>query len=175
MSEMAAMELGDHVGRMYRVALRIVGDANDAHDIVQDACVKALRNVARFDGRAAPATWLYRITVNCARDYLRAQRRIIRDDVSMNDEITGMLAAAETTPSAKAERRELYDIASTLVESLPDDCRSAFILTQLDGYSYDDAAIIENQPRGTMASRVFRAKKILLEQMNAHIDGRIQS
>lgn len=175
MSETAAMALGDHVSRMYRVALRMVGDANDAHDIVQDACVKALRNIDRFDGRATPATWLHRITVNCARDHLRARRRIKRDDVSMNDDITGILAAAESPPSAKAERRELYDIASTLVKSLPDDCRSAFILTQLDGYSYDEAAIIENQPRGTMASRVFRAKKILLEQMNARIDGRAQS
>ena len=95
MSETVAMELGDNVGRMYRVALRIVGDANDAHDIVQDACVKALRHIDRFDGRATPATWLHRITVNCARDHLRAQRRTVRDDVSMNDEITGMLAATE--------------------------------------------------------------------------------
>ena len=175
MDKMPADQLSDHVPRMYRVALRIVGNSDEAHDIVQDACVKALRNIDRFDGRATPATWLHRITVNCARDHLRAQRRINRDDVSMNDEIAGMLAGAESPASAKTERRELYDIASTLVKSLPDDCRSAFILTQLDGYSYDEAAIIENQPRGTMASRVFRAKKILLEQMNARIDGRTQS
>lgn len=170
-----AGQLSDHVPRMYRVALRIVGDLDEAQDIVQDACVKALRRMGSFDGRAALATWLHRITVNCARDHLRAQRRAVRNGVSMNDEIAGMLTATQLLPSDKAERRELHDIASTLVKSLPDDCRIAFTLTQLDGYSYDEAAIIEDQPRGTMASRVFRAKKILLEQMNARIDGRAQS
>ena len=95
--------------------------------------------------------------------------------MNINDEIMGMLAATEAMPWVSAEKRELHGIAVALVESLPDDCRAAFILTQLDGYSYDDAAIIENQPRGTMASRVFRAKKMLLEQMNARMDGRTQS
>ena len=172
MSETVTMELSEHVPRMYRVALRVVGDADEAHDIVQNACVKALRRMGSFNGHAALATWLHRITVNCARDYLRAQRRTVRNDLSMNDEIVGMLTATQSQPCDKAERRELYDIASALVESLPDDCRGAFTLTQLDGYSYDEAAVIENQPRGTMASRVFRAKKLLLEQMNAQIGGR---
>jgi RNA polymerase sigma-70 factor (ECF subfamily) len=90
-------------------------------------------------------------------------------------ELAGMVAAVRSSPALNAERRELYEIAYDAVESLPDDCRIAFILTQLDGYSYDEAAAIEAQPRGTMASRVYRAKKILLEQMNARINERAQS
>ena len=66
-------------------------------------------------------------------------------------------------------------MARRLVDQLPDDCRLAFALTQLDGYSYDEAAEIEGRPRGTMASRVYRAKRILLKKMHAHIDGRANS
>jgi RNA polymerase sigma-70 factor (ECF subfamily) len=76
-----------------------------------------------------------------------------------------MLIALETSPADCAERGELYQIASTLVTALPEDCRTAFVLTQLDGYSYDEAAAIQQEPRGTIASRVHRARRILLEQM----------
>ena len=169
-----AAELGDHVPQMYRVALRILGRTEKACDVVQDACLKALRGAGTFDGRAALATWLYRVTTNCALDHMRHQQRAKHQEVPLG-ELAGMVAAVRSSPSLSAERRELYEIARDAVESLPDDCRVAFILTQLDGYSYDEAAAIEGQPRGTMASRVFRAKKILLEQMNARISERAQS
>ena len=82
-----------------------------------------------------------------------------------------MLTSLESIPADRAERGELYRIASTLVARLPDDCRTAFILTQLDGYCYDEAAAIAGEPRGTIASRVFRARKILIGQMSHHRDG----
>ena len=173
MNNSPAGELSNHVPRMYRVALRMVNDADEAHDVLQDACVKALRNMDGFDGRATLATWLHRITINCVRDYIRKRQRTAQRTHDMDSEVIGMLAADEITPSAWAEKRELYTIATAAVKSLPDDCRSAFILTQLDGYSYDEAAAIENQPRGTVASRVYRAKKILLEQVNARTGGRV--
>lgn len=174
MAQALAEQLSDHVPQMYRVALRILGRTEKACDVVQDACLKALRGAGTFDGRAALASWLYRVTTNCALDHLRRQRRATHQQVPLG-ELAGMVAAVGASPSLSAERRELYKIARDVVESLPDDCRIAFILTQLDGYSYDEAAAIEGQPRGTMASRVFRAKKILLEQMNARIDERAQS
>jgi RNA polymerase sigma-70 factor (ECF subfamily) len=155
---------------MFRVALRILGDADAAQDVVQDACLKGLRAVTEFNGRASLVTWLHRITVNCARDRLRAERRETRDRVPLDAEIAGALATLETSPPTNAERSELYQIAVTLVEALPEDCRESFILTQMDGYSYDEAAEIEGRPRGTVASRVNRAKRILLEQLGAQID-----
>ena len=63
------------------------------------------------------------------------------------------------------EQAEMCRLAMELVETLPEDCRAAFVLTQLDGFSYDEAALIEDQPRGTIASRVFRAKKLLLAEL----------
>ena len=170
MAQTLAERLTDHVPQMYRVALRILGETEEARDVVQDACLKALRGAGTFDGRAALASWLYRITTNCALDHLRRQRRTTGQQVSAG-KLAGMLAAMGACPCLSVERRELYEIARDAVESLPDDCRSAFVLTQLDGYSYDDAAVIENQPRGTMASRVYRAKKLLQEQIGARTRG----
>lgn len=172
MTQPDAGDLGLHVPRMYRVALRILGDADRAEDVVQEACVRALRGMSRFDGRAALATWLHRITVNCALMHLRHRRRAGSRQVDLDDELAGLAAVLDAAPSSAAERHELYRIAAAMVEDLPDDCRRAFVLTQLDGYSYDEAAAIEGEPRGTVASRVYRAKKILLDQLAAQTGGR---
>ena len=165
-----ADQISLHVPRMYRVAYRLLADGERARDAVQEACVKALDKADTFDGRAQLASWLHRITVNCAMDALRASAR--RTDAQGPGADRPAEDEAAVSPAQLAETRELSDIAWRLLEKLPEDCRAAFALTQLDGYSYDEAAAIEGQPRGTLASRVFRAKRILLEQMNAHIDGR---
>ena len=171
MSQVPDADLTAHVPRIYRVALRMMGRADDAREVVQEACLKALRAAGGFDGRAALATWLHRITVNCARDHLRKRQRTARDHVPLDAELGGMLTSLEASPADRAERGELYRIASTLVARLPDDCRTAFVLTQLDGYSYDEAAAIAGEPRGTIASRVYRARKILIGQMSHPRDG----
>lgn len=173
MSETLTQELASHVSRMYRVALRIVGSVDAAQDVAQEACVKALRGAEKFDGRAALATWLHRITVNCAHDHLRKSRRSDRGWADWDNETIGMLTMLEASPAKRAERNETYRLALTLVAKLPEDCRSAFMLTQLDGYTYDEAAAIENLSRGTVASRVYRARQILMEQMNDHLAGEV--
>ena len=173
MGETLASQLGTHASRMYRVALRIVGSVDAAQEVAQDACVKALRAAEEFDGRAALVTWLHRITVNCAHDYLRKDRRADRGRTDWDSGAMGMLAVLEAGPAERAEQNEMYRLALTLVAKLPDDCRSAFMLTQLDGYTYDEAAAIENLSRGTVASRVYRARQILMEQMNDHLAGEV--
>jgi RNA polymerase sigma-70 factor (ECF subfamily) len=188
-------QIGLHVPRMYRVAFRMLADADKAHDAVQDACVKALAGMGRFNGQATLATWLHRITVNCAKDAIRSETRKENAHQAHAKQVLhaagisrrpapgphgqaghGVEAVSPAgTPAQQAEQRELSNLAWRLLEDLPDDCRLAFALTQLDGYSYGEAAEIEGLPRGTIASRVFRAKKILLDQMNAHIDGSAKS
>jgi RNA polymerase sigma-70 factor (ECF subfamily) len=158
---------------MYRVALRIVGSTEAAQEVAQDACVRALRGAEQFDGRAALATWLHRITVNCARDHLRKSRQIDRGRTDWDSGTMGMLTVLEAGPAKQAEQNETYRLAMGLVAALPEDCRSAFVLTQLDGYTYDEAAAIENLSRGTVASRVYRARQILMEQMNHHLAGEV--
>jgi RNA polymerase sigma-70 factor, ECF subfamily len=166
--ETLAAEIASHVSRMYRVALRIVGSVDAAQEVAQDACVKALRGAETFDGRSALATWLHRITVNCAHDHLRKSGRVDRGRSDWDSDTMGMLTVLDAGPAEHAEQSELYHLALKLVAALPDDCRSAFVLTQLDGYTYDEAATIEDLPRGTIASRVCRARKLLMEQTNHH-------
>lgn len=152
--------------RMYRVALRIVGSAEAAREVLQDACVKALEGAPKSNGLSAPATWLHCITVNCARDHLRKDRQRMRARADWDGDAADLVTLPEDTPAGRAEHSELYDLALTLVAALPHDCRSSFVLTQLDGYSYDEAAALEAVPRGTVASRVYRARRILLEQLS---------
>jgi RNA polymerase sigma-70 factor (ECF subfamily) len=166
MKEALAKELTTCAARMYRVALRIVGSTDAAEDVTQDACVKALRNASQFDSRAALATWLHQITVNCAHDHLRKSRQMDRARDDLDHDTTGLLAMLEAGPAQRAEQAEMYRLAMALIAKLPEDCRSAFLLTQLDGYTYDEAAAIENLSRGTVASRVHRARQKLMEQMD---------
>lgn len=173
MRETIAGELGGHVARMYRVALRIVGSKDTAQEIAQDACVKALRGADKFDGRAAVATWLHRITVNCAHDRMRKDRRAHEGTLAGDHDVAGAQTAVEAGPAERAERSDTYRLALSLLAKLPDDCRSAFVLTQLDGYTYDEAAAIENLARGTIASRVYRARQILMEQIAERLGGEI--
>ena len=173
MNETPAQQIGLHVPRMYRVAYRMLADADRANDVVQEACAKALARVGAFDGRAQLATWLHRITVNCATDAIRSEARGDSARDRLRVESAGREPAG--SPADRVEARELSDLAWRLLDGLPEDCRTAFALTQLDGYSYDEAAQIADEPRGTIASRVYRAKKILLDQMNAHIEGRAKS
>lgn len=163
----------DHLPRMYRVALRIVGNPDEAEDVVQDACVKSLRGWDGFHGQCALITWLHRITVNCARDHLRRRRR--GDKVGrMEDPSTIAIDERVAAPGSSVDSGALCDRVREMVNRLPDDCRAAFIMTQLDGYRYDAAASLLKLPRGTVASRVFRAKRLLLEQLGDQIDEVVQ-
>jgi RNA polymerase sigma-70 factor, ECF subfamily len=171
MMETLNAEIAGHLSRMYRVALRMVGSVDVAQEVAQDACVKALHGAKSFDGRAALATWLHRITVNCAHDRLRKNRQRDRGRTHWDNDAMGTLTVLEAGPATRAEQNETYRLALGLIAKLPDDCRSAFMLTQLDGYTYDEAAAIESISRGTVASRVYRARQILMEQMNHHCAG----
>ena len=172
MTDGTTHELTQQVPRMYRVALRVVADADVAQDVVQEACVRALQKLDSFQGRSSLATWLHRITVNCANDALRSNARRRQG----HSELLALPATvvSENNPADAAEQRELFGLAWRALDGLPPECRQAFALTQLDGYSYDQAGEIEDQPRGTMASRVWRAKKILLEQMKTRMDVRTE-
>jgi RNA polymerase sigma-70 factor, ECF subfamily len=171
--EMLTTEIAGQLPRMYRVALRIVGNTDSAQEVAQDACVKALRGAERYDGRAALATWLHRITVNCAHDHLRKSRQMERGRIGLDGDTLGMLTMLDAGPAKRAEQNETYRHALSLIAALPDDCRAAFMLTQMDGYTYDEAAAIENLSRGTVASRVYRARQILMEQMNHYRAGEV--
>lgn len=166
------VDLIAHVPRMRRVALRLLGDPDEADEVVQDACLRAVRSFATFNGQAKISTWLHRIVTRCALDRIRARRKQTqRGELWEQDALPNLLAHASEGPFEQTQRRELCAILEAAMLRLPDDCRDAFALTQLDGYSYDEAAQIEGLPRGTIASRVYRAKRILMGQLCGLFDG----
>jgi RNA polymerase sigma-70 factor (ECF subfamily) len=166
MAILSTHQIGEQVPRMYRVALRIMGDCDKANDVVQDACLSALETSSGFAGHGSVAGWLYWITVRCA---LAAMRDQHRQQQAYDAVLAEGPPPGPFSPAVQAEQEEAFRLAWRLLAELPEEHRTAFVLTQLDGYGYDEAAEIEGEPRGTIASRVWRAKKMLLEQMNAQM------
>ena len=157
--------LSEHIPRLYRVALRILGNHHSAEEIVQEVCVKVLEKGEhlQLNGAAQPTTWLHRVTVNCALDRVRREKLEQRSRQAIDG---GRIHQPLAAPDQAAEQQEMFLLATAQVATLPDEYRMAFVLTQIDGYSYDEAAQIEGKPRGTIASRVARAKSLLLEALS---------
>lgn len=129
MNPSPAQDISRHVPQLYRVAMRLVADADTANDVVQEACVKALANMADFNAHCSLATWLHRIIVNCALSNGRSEQRRQRAYATAGETVRARQGGEESSPAAIAEASELSALAWELVERLPEDCRSAFVLT----------------------------------------------
>ena len=141
--------LGRHRQRMWAVAVRTLGDPEEAADAVQDASLSAYRAAASFRGDARVSTWLHRIVVNACLD--RARRQAVRPTVPLPD-----LPLADPTDALAA--RETRVVVQQALAALPEDQRAAVVLVDLTGFSVDDAAAILEVPPGTVKSRCFRAR-----------------
>src|SRR5512139_508870 len=143
-----------HRDRMWAVALRTLGDQEEAADALQDAFLSAFRAAGRFRGDAAVTTWLHRIVVNACLDRLR--RKAIRPVVSMTDD-AAFDAVAPKGPDPAAARETELDVTAAL-QHLPYEQRAALILVDMMGYGVDDAARILEVPPGTIKSRCARGR-----------------
>lgn len=144
---------------------RYVRDPHEGQDVAQEAFIKAYRALAGFRGDSAFYTWLYRIVINTAKNYLVAQgRRPPRDDIEAVDaeQFDGAHALKEyDTPEHLAQRDELESVVNQAIEGLPDDLRTAILLRELEGMSYEDIAKAMSCPVGTVRSRIFRAREAI--------------
>ncbi|KWW98399.1 RNA polymerase [Carbonactinospora thermoautotrophica] len=148
-----------HRDRLWAVALRTLGDPEDAADALQDALVSAYRKADRFRGESAVTTWLYRIVVNACLDL--ARRRAVRSTQALDAETAERLPAADGAPDA-IERQELrLDLVSAL-DTLSVEQRAALVLVDMQGYSVVEAAEILGVPPGTVKSRCARGRAKLL-------------
>lgn len=148
-----------HRDRMWAVALRTVGNPEDAEDVVQDAVVKAFRHADEFRGDAAVATWLHRITVNAALDAMRsAARRPQRSDLGVDP----------VDPRDHVGRREQrLDVRAALAQ-IPDDQRTAVVLVDMLGLSVAESAALLQVAPGTIKSRCFRGRARLASILAAY-------
>jgi RNA polymerase sigma-70 factor (ECF subfamily) len=148
--------------KIVNLVMRYVRDPEQALDISQEAFIKAYRALPRFRGDSAFYTWLYRIAVNTAKNYLAAQRRRPMDielDLQEQEQYGLHAKLKETdTPEAVTLSHELQETLERAIEALPDDLRTAIILRELDGMSYEEIAQTMDCPVGTVRSRIFRAR-----------------
>ncbi|MFD8419213.1 RNA polymerase sigma factor SigM [Streptomyces sp. NPDC059466] len=156
-----------HRDRLWAVALRTLGDREEAADAVQDALVSAYRAAHTFRGQSAVTTWLHRITVNACLD--RARKAASRRTSPVDDtERLEQLLEPHESASAPAERNDLHRELVTALGTLPADQRAALVLVDMQGYPVAEAAAVLDVPVGTVKSRCARGRARLLPLL-AHL------
>lgn len=151
--------------KIVKLISRYVRDQSEALDVAQESFIKAYRALGNFRGESAFYTWLYRIAINTAKNYLVSQGRRPPDtDVDVDD---AMQFEAEPglresdSPELLAQRDEIERVIFETIEGLPDDLRTAITLRELEGLSYEDIALAMACPIGTVRSRIFRAREAI--------------
>lgn len=144
---------------------RYVRDSAEVLDVTQEAFIKAYRALPNFRGDSAFYTWLYRIAINTAKNYLAAQgRRPPSDDVdteTAEQMDTGVRLKEYATPERLLLKDEIARTIKAAIDDLPEDLRTAITLRELDGLSYDEIAKAMDCPIGTVRSRIFRAREAI--------------
>lgn len=144
---------------------RYVRDSAEVLDVTQEAFIKAYRALPNFRGDSAFYTWLYRIAINTAKNYLAAQgRRPPGDDVDTDTAEqmdTGVRLKEYATPERLLLKDEIARTIKAAIDELPEDLRTAITLRELDGLSYDEIAKAMECPIGTVRSRIFRAREAI--------------
>ncbi|MEW2300115.1 RNA polymerase sigma factor SigM [Streptomyces sp. NPDC006655] len=150
-----------HRDRLWAVALRTLGDREEAADAVQDALVSAYRAAHTFRGQSAVTTWLHRITVNACLDRARKAASRKTSPVDDTERLEHLLEPHESA-SAPAERHDLHRQLLEALGTLPHDQRAALVLVDMQGYPVAEAAHILEVPTGTVKSRCARGRARLL-------------
>jgi RNA polymerase sigma-70 factor, ECF subfamily len=158
-----------HKDRLWAVAIRTLGDPEEAADALQDAMISAFRQAGGFRGDSAVTTWLHRIIVNACLDRMR--RRAARPTVGGLDERSmDVLAPGPGGPDAAASTETSLDVTAAL-RTLPPDQQAVLVLVDMLGYSVADAAAVLGISPGTVKSRCARGRARLLPRL-AHLRGR---
>jgi RNA polymerase sigma-70 factor, ECF subfamily len=152
--------------RIARLLSRIIRDPADIEDVAQEAFIKAYRALPGFRGESAFYTWLYRIAINTAKNHFAAQGRRAPtqtaadpDEAESTDE--GQALREVATPETLLLSKQVGEAVNRAIERLPDDLKTAIVLRELEGMSYDEIASAMNCPVGTVRSRIFRAREAI--------------
>jgi len=165
--------------RIVSLVSRYVSDFSEAQDVAQEAFIKAYRAIGRFRGDSAFYTWLYRIAINTAKNWIVAKNRrppsgdidaVDAEQYSMSNRLQDT-----STPENELLREEIERTVYGTIASLPEDLRTAIMLREMDGMSYEEIATTMECPIGTVRSRIFRAREAIDEKLKPLIDGHTSS
>ena len=163
--------------KLVRLLSRFIRDPTEVEDVAQEAFIKAYRALPSFRGDSAFYTWLYRIGINTAKNYLVAMGRRaptvseIESADSEGSEESGQVPDYNT-PENELMSRQIAETVNRAVEDLPEELRTAITLRELEGLSYEDIAAIMNCPIGTVRSRIFRAREAIAEKLRPQLETR---
>jgi RNA polymerase sigma-70 factor (ECF subfamily) len=160
--------------KVLKLVSRFVSDLAEAEDVAQEAFIKAYRALPSFRGDSAFYTWLYRIAINTAKNALVSnRRRPIEFDLDLQDpeqyDRQALLKEADT-PEGVALTEEIRTTVEKAIEQLPEDLRTAIVLRELEGMSYEEIAQAMDCPVGTVRSRIFRAREAIDKRLKPLLD-----
>ena len=156
--------------KLGRLLSRFVRDPAEVEDVTQEAFIKAYRALPGFRGESAFYTWLYRIGINTAKNYLVALGRRAPTSTGFdNEEAEGFEDADQlrdsSTPESELEGKEIAATVNRAMDALPKDLRTAITLREIEGLSYEEIANVMNCPVGTVRSRIFRARDAIAAEL----------
>ncbi|SFV08655.1 RNA polymerase sigma factor RpoE [Pseudoduganella namucuonensis] len=156
--------------RLLRLLARIVHDPVEAEDVVQETFIKAYRALRHFRGDSAFYTWLYRIGVNTAKNHLAGQNRRTPTSTGTDAEQAEGQEHGEqlhdiSTPESMLATKQIAQTVNAAIDALPVDLRTAIVLREIEGLSYEEIADIMACPIGTVRSRIFRAREVVAEKL----------
>ena len=161
--------------KLGRLLSRLIRDPGEVEDVTQEAFIKAYRALPSFRGDSAFYTWLYRIGINTAKNYLVAMGRRAPTSTEVEAEDAEGYAEGEllrdiNTPESLLLSKEIAGTVNAAIESLPEELRSAIQLRELEGMSYEEIAKMMDCPIGTVRSRIFRAREAIAERLKPLLD-----
>ena len=161
--------------RLGRLLSRFIKDEHEVNDVVQESFIKAYRALPNFRGDSAFYTWLYRISINTAKNFLanNNKRPIMSSDITNGDgEVMDVVeqVADNLTPEAELMNKQILQTVESAVAKLPEDLRRAITLREMDGLSYEEIAEVMQCPIGTVRSRIFRAREVIAADLRPLLD-----
>jgi RNA polymerase sigma-70 factor, ECF subfamily len=156
--------------KLGRLLSRFIRDPAEVEDVAQEAFIKAYRALPSFRGDSAFYTWLYRIGINTAKNYLVAMGRRAPTTTEFDSEEAENFEDGEylrdvNTPEAELMSKQIAATVNQTMEELPEELRTAITLREIEGMSYEDIATVMNCPIGTVRSRIFRARETIAARL----------
>ena len=161
--------------KIFRLLSRLIRDQAEIEDIAQEAFIKAYRALPNFRGDSAFYTWLYRIAINTAKNHLVAQGRRAPTTTEADIEEAETFDDGDhlrdlNTPESMLLTKQVGEAVNRAIDELPEDLRTAIVLREIEGLSYDEIAESMSCPIGTVRSRIFRAREAIAQELKPVLD-----